>query len=188
VDDGVPGHPVLDRSRRCLPAAVDEAGRNDLIRRPQQRRVLRTADPVGEVAAVVADDDQGTAGGYAGRGSRQQRLSLRRRQVDVDQQHQVVVGLGPPLQQVGLFPANRHPGGSGQLGGLGQGHGGEVDAQHRPALGGQPDCIASFAAAEVDRAARRSPRELPNDELVGLRRPQQSSSVVPGVPRGGIHE
>src|SRR5918997_3888662 len=69
-----------------------------------------------------------------------------------------------------------------------KGRGGYVDGGHAPALPGEPDCVAPFAAAEVQRGARTQASDDVDQDGGRSPAPHASASAVMVLPKPlGLH-
>ena len=112
-------------------------------------RVLRAAASLGEVRAVMADDEQGAADPEGAGRRLVHPPTVLGTQVQVEHHDQVVGPFRMVGTQVGLYPADLDGSLLGQATGLGQADVGEVHGGHLPALLGEPHGVASLTRAEV---------------------------------------
>ena len=151
---------------------------------PQDVGVLRAAPATRQVVGVMPDRQQRPARrDRVGRGPDQVR-QLRRRQLDVGDEHQVVSARGRLVaEQVGLYPVDADPALPGQFGRAAQAHGREVHPGDLPAALRQPDGVPALAGPQVEGPAGAQPRQFRRRRNSSARPPRPAPVPRTARPR-----
>ncbi|MNU88723.1 hypothetical protein D3C71_785430 [compost metagenome] len=143
-----------------------------------------------EAVLVVRQQQEGAAGRHGPGRARQYRRQFLLRQVQIGQQHQVMVGGAEGIvAQVGQheIDVRLELARARQLPALVESRRGVVDGPHLPALLRQPDRVAPGAAGQVERAASCEACHFGGQHGAGVgRRGGIVASVAP-VPVGAVH-
>ena len=110
--------------------------------------------PLGDVAAVVTHQQERAAGRNGARGGLEDRCPLRVGNLEIEDDHQLErVRLRLVTEQICGDPLGMHTACCGELPGLLEPDGREIDAGRLPSLLRQPDGVPALAAGQVKRSA-----------------------------------
>lgn len=155
----------------------------------EQIRILRTAVTIGDILAVVPDDDQRAAGRYCGRATAQEQLAFARRPMQIDVGDQIPdLVTERPGGEVGDDPVEIEA--DRLRAGAPAGHADcrEVDSGDLPPALREPNRVTTLAARKIDRATRGDVEFAHQfgEEPVRFDAPHLSLGVT-GIPLNGIH-